>query len=149
MKKLIQMLFNKKPAADASVHPTPKRTPYELIGGEAATRQLANRFYDIMATAPQAAELYAIHPLPLDAIRQKFFEFLSGWLGGPALFEEKYGHPRLRMRHMPFPVTPQLRDQWMFCMNKALEEVVADPLLRGGLTEALTQLATHMINRES
>lgn len=143
------MLFNKKPASDASVHPTPKRTPYELIGGEAATRQLANRFYDIMATAPQAAELYAIHPLPLDAIRQKFFEFLSGWLGGPALFEEKYGHPRLRMRHMPFPVTPQLRDQWMFCMNKALEEVVADPLLRGGLTEALTQLATHMINRES
>ncbi len=143
------MLFNKKPAADASVHPTPKRTPYELIGGEAATRQLANRFYDIMATAPQAAELYAIHSLPLDTIRQKFFEFLSGWLGGPSLFEENYGHPRLRMRHMPFPVTPQLRDQWMFCMNKALEEVVADPLLRGGLTEALTQLATHMINRES
>ncbi len=148
MKKLIQMLFNKKPAADASLHPTPQRTPYELIGGEAATRLLANRFYDIMATAPEAAELYAIHPLPLDTIRQKFFEFLSGWLGGPTLFEEKYGHPRLRMRHMPFPVTPKLRDQWMFCMEQALAEVVQDPLLRGGLTEALTQLATHMINRE-
>lgn len=148
MKKLIQMLFNKKPAADASLHPTPQRTPYELIGGEAATRLLANRFYDIMATAPEAAELYAIHPLPLDTIRQKFFEFLSGWLGGPALFEEKYGHPRLRMRHMPFPVTPKLRDQWMFCMEQALADVVQDPLLRCGLTEALTQLATHMINRE-
>lgn len=149
MKKFLQMLFNKKPAADASIHPTPKRTPYELIGGETPTRLLANRFYDIMASDPHAAELYAIHPLPLDVIREKFYEFLSGWLGGPQLFEEKYGHPRLRMRHMPFPVTPQLRDQWMYCMNKALDDVVHDALLRAGIKEALGQLATHMINRES
>jgi len=132
---------------DNKPHPTPQVTPYELIGGEEATRILANRFYDIMATAPEAAELYAIHPLPLDVIREKFFEFLSGWLGGPSLFEAKYGHPRLRMRHMPFTVTPELRDQWMFCMNKALDEVVTDKLLRGGLKEALGQLASHMINQ--
>lgn len=137
------MLSPKNPA-----HPTPQQTPYLLIGGEEATRRLANRFYDIMETAPEAAELYAIHPLPLDTIRQKFFEFLSGWLGGPSLFEQKYGHPRLRMRHMPFPVNPTLRDQWMFCMNQALLEVVADPVLRGGLSEALGQLASHMINRD-
>jgi len=132
---------------DNKPHPTPQVTPYELIGGEEATRILANRFYDIMATAPEAAELYAIHPLPLDVIREKFFEFLSGWLGGPSLFEAKYGHPRLRMRHMPFTVTPELRDQCMFCMNKALDEVVTDKLLRGGLKEALGQLASHMINQ--
>ena len=143
LKKLIQMLSPKNPA-----HPTPQQTPYQLIGGEEATRRLANRFYDIMATAPEAAELYAIHPLPLDIIRQKFFEFLSGWLGGPGLFEQKYGHPRLRARHMPFTVNPTLRDQWLFCMNQALAEIVADPVLRGGLSEALGQLASHMINRD-
>lgn len=143
LKKLIQMLSPKNPT-----HPTPQQTPYQLIGGEEATRRLANRFYDIMETAPEAAELYAIHPLPLDTIRQKFFEFLSGWLGGPGLFEQKYGHPRLRMRHMPFTVNPTLRDQWMFCMDQALLEVVADPVLRGGLSEALGQLASHMINRD-
>lgn len=144
MIKLLKKMFN---TDDSKSHPTPQVTPYELIGGEAATRRLANLFYDIMETAPEAAELYAIHPLPLDVIRQKFFEFLSGWLGGPGLFEEKYGHPRLRARHMPFTVNPKLRDQWMFCMNKALAEVVTDKMLRDGLSEALGQLASHMINR--
>ncbi len=147
MFKLLKKMFNQKPD-DTKRHPNPQLTPYELSGGEVATRKLADRFYDIMATAPEAAALYAIHPLPLDTIRQIFFELLSGWLGGPSLFEQKYGHPRLRARHMPFPVTPQLKDQWMFCMNAALNEVVADPLLRGGLSEALTQLANHMINRD-
>lgn len=142
LKKMLKPDDNKR-------HPTPQVTPYELIGGEEATRRLANRFYDIMAAAPESAELYAIHPLPLDSIRQKFYEFLSGWLGGPSLFEQKYGHPRLRMRHMPFTVTPQLRDQWMFCMNKALDEVVEDKLLRGGLKAALSQLASHMINSDN
>ncbi|MDF3125462.1 group II truncated hemoglobin [Rheinheimera sp. 1928-s] len=146
MKKLFDAIFNKS-QPNSKPHPTPATTPYELIGGEAATRRLANRFYDIMSTAPEAAELYAIHPLPLDVIRQKFFEFLSGWLGGPSLFEEKYGHPRLRMRHMPFAVDQQMRDQWMFCMDKALAEVVEDKLLRQGLSHSLAQLASHMINR--
>ena len=144
MIKLLKKMFN---TDDSKRHPTPQVTPYELIGGEAATLRLANRFYDIMETAPEATDLYAIHPLPLDLIRQKFFEFLSGWLGGPGLFEVKYGHPRLRARHMPFTVSPKLRDQWMFCMNKALAEVVADKMLRDGLSEALGQLASHMINR--
>jgi hemoglobin len=144
MIKLLKKMFK---ADDSKSHPTPQVTPYQLIGGEEATRRLANRFYDIMATAPEAAELYAIHPLPLDVIRQKFYEFLSGWLGGPALFEQQYGHPRLRARHLPFPVSPTLRDQWMFCMNAALAEVVTDKMLRAGLAEALGQLASHMINK--
>ncbi|WKE65704.1 group II truncated hemoglobin [Gallaecimonas kandeliae] len=128
-------------------HPTPERTPYQMLGGEAAVRRLANRFYDIMETDPVATELLAIHPQPLDAIRQKFFEFLSGWLGGPALFEEKYGHPRLRARHLPFTVNQQLRDQWMHCMDKAMAEVVENPQLREALHNALAPLATHMINQ--
>jgi hemoglobin len=145
IKKLIQMIFNKT-APNSKAHPTPQQTPYALIGGEAAVYLLANRFYDIMQSAPEAKELYAIHPLPLDNIRQKFFEFLSGWLGGPALFEHKYGHPRLRARHMPFEVSEQLRDQWMFCMNTALDEVVDNTVLREGIRQSIGQLASHMIN---
>lgn len=144
-KKLVQMIFNKS-TINSKPHPTPAQTPYQLMGGEVAVRALANRFYDIMETAPEAKALYAIHPLPLDTIRQKFFEFLSGWLGGPALFEEKYGHPRLRARHMPFTVNEQLRDEWMFCMNQALDEVVTDKMLREGIRQSIGQLATHMIN---
>lgn len=145
IKKLMNKILNKVTTRSLS-HPTPERTPYEIIGGELQVKRLANRFYDIMESAPEAAELYAIHPLPLDAIREKFFQFLSGWLGGPALYEQQYGHPRLRARHLPFTVNKQLRDQWMFCMDKALAEVVEHKLLRQGLSQSFGQLATHMIN---
>tara|TARA_B100001059_G_scaffold61828_1_gene57756 strand:- start:292595 stop:293041 length:447 start_codon:yes stop_codon:yes gene_type:complete len=145
IKKLIQMIFNKNPA-NSKPYPTPEQTPYQLMGGEPKVKALANRFYDIMETAPEAADLYAIHPLPLDSIRQKFFEFLSGWLGGPALFEQKYGHPRLRARHLPFQVDEKLRNQWMFCMEQALDDVVENKMLRQGIHQSVSQLASHMIN---
>lgn len=150
MKQLLKRIFNKDttPTQASEPHPTTEKTPYELIGGEAGTHALANRFYDIMATDEYAKPLYDMHPQPLDRIRQVFFEFLSGWLGGPDLFVEKYGHPRLRQRHMPFSVTPELRDQWMYCMNKALDQQVDNPVLREGLRQSLAQLATHMINQE-
>ena len=117
MKQLIKRIFNKD-ASKVEPHstPSPEKTPYQIIGGEEGARNLANRFYDIMATDPYARPLYDMHPQPLDRIRQVFFEFLSGWLGGPDLFAEKYGHPRLRQRHMPFPIDESLRDQWMHCM---------------------------------
>ncbi|WP_290611898.1 group II truncated hemoglobin [Arsukibacterium sp. UBA3155] len=139
------MIFNKNPA-NSKPYPTPEQTPYQLMGGEPKVKALANRFYDIMETAPEAADLYAIHPLPLDSIRQKFFEFLSGWLGGPALFEQKYGHPRLRARHLPFQVDEKLRNQWMFCMEQALDDVVENKMLRQGIHQSVSQLASHMIN---
>ncbi|WP_235357700.1 group II truncated hemoglobin [Arsukibacterium ikkense] len=139
------MIVNKT-TANSKQHPTPEQTPYAMLGGEPTVRLLANRFYDIMASAPEAAELYAIHPRPLDNIRQKFFEFLSGWLGGPPLFEQKYGHPRLRARHLPFQVNEQLSNQWMFCMDQALDEVVENKVLRSGIRQSIGQLASHMIN---
>ncbi|WP_199610199.1 group II truncated hemoglobin [Flocculibacter collagenilyticus] len=150
IKKLSQLLTPKKPRDTNARQPIDEllKAPYDAIGGEAATRAIANRFYDIMASDPFAKELYAMHPQPLDRIRQVFFEFLSGWLGGPALFEEKYGHPRLRQRHMPFKITPQLRDQWLHCMNKTLDIEIDTPLLRAKLKQSLAQLATHMINSD-
>lgn len=109
---------------------------------------MAERFYDIMQTDPEAAELLALHPQPMDGIRQKFFEFLSGWLGGPPLFTAKYGHPRLRARHLPFTIDTRLRDQWLHCMYQVLEEQVEDPLLKQQLKSQFTHLAHHMINSD-
>lgn len=119
---------------------------YQQLGGEAGVRQLADRFYDIMASDPRAAELLAMHPQPLTQIRQKFFEFLSGWLGGPPLFEQNYGHPRLRARHLPFRIDIAMRDQWLLCMYQALDQQVTDALLLQQLRSQFTQLAHHMIN---
>jgi hemoglobin len=148
MKQILKRMFGKvQSKKHAQTAATPEKSPYMLIGGEQGTRALANRFYDIMSEEPYAKPLYDIHPQPLDRIRLVFFEFLSGWLGGPDLFVEKHGHPMLRKRHMPFPIDQSLRDQWMFCMNKALDSEVDNPLLREGLKQSLAQLASHMINQ--
>jgi hemoglobin len=127
---------------------SPAPSQYQQLGGEEAVRAMAERFYDIMQTDPEAAELLALHPQPMDGIRQKFFEFLSGWLGGPPLFTAKYGHPRLRARHLPFTIDTRLRDQWLHCMYQVLEEQVEDPLLKQQLKSQFTHLAHHMINSD-
>ncbi len=149
MKQLLKRILKKDQQPTNSEAPSPDKTPYELIGGEKGTLALANRFYDIMSEDSYAKPLYAMHPQPLDRIRHVFFEFLSGWLGGPDLFVEKHGHPMLRKRHMPFPIDQDLRDQWMYCMNKALDIEIDNPVLREGLRQSLAQLATHMINKQN
>ena len=118
-----------------------------MLGGEDGVRKLANDFYDIMERDGAAKELLAIHPQPMCSIRQRFFEYLSGWLGGPPLFEEKYGHPRLRARHLPFKIDDSMRDQWIHCMDQALDENVKNEQLRQGLKTSFYNLATHMINQ--
>ncbi|KPQ05340.1 MAG: hemoglobin-like protein Hbo [Idiomarinaceae bacterium HL-53] len=110
-------------------------------------RAMADRFYDIMSTDPAAQELFDLHPQPLTAIRQKFFEFLCGWLGGPQYYEQKYGHPRLRARHLPFAIDIKMRDQWLHCMYQVLEEQVQEPALKHELRQRFTALAHHMINQ--
>jgi len=144
---MIKRLFSKSKPAPEQQAPTPEKTPYEIIGGEKGARAISNRFYDIMESDEYAKPLYDMHPLPLDRIRQVFFEFLSGWLGGPNLFTEKHGQPMLRKRHMPFTVDKALREQWMYCMNKTLDIEIDNPLLREGLKQSFSQLATHMINQ--
>lgn len=145
LKKLVNKIVKKKPTQHKS-HLDLKNTPYDHMGEE-GVRALANAFYDIMESDVHAQELLAIHPQPLDKIRHKFFMFLSGWTGGPDLFVEEYGHPRLRARHLPFPVDKLLRDQWMYCMDKALAQTVNNPMIREHLRQAFAQMATHMINK--
>ncbi len=110
-------------------------------------RALANRFYDIMSSDPVVAELYALHPQPLDKIRHIFFLYLSMWLGGPRDYEAQRGHPRLRARHLPYTITPALKVQWMYCMRKAMHETVTDVALAERLLSALDALAEHMVNQ--
>lgn len=122
-------------------------TPYQRLGGEAALRQLVGRFYDTMNTLPEARGIRKMHAADLGGAADKLFKFLSGWLGGPDLFIEEYGHPRLRARHFPFPIGIAERDQWMLCMDRALDETPMDAELREALRLALRQTATHMINQ--
>ena len=124
-----------------------EKTLYELIGGETGLRSLVDRFYDAMDSSPEAAKVRAIHPDDLSQSRDKLFMFLSGWSGGPALYMQTFGHPRLRQRHMPFPIGKAERDEWLWCMDKALEQAQFDPLLTEHLKKRFTEIANSMQNR--
>nr|WP_295899679.1 group II truncated hemoglobin [uncultured Bdellovibrio sp.] len=125
-----------------------QQTPYELLGGEPILRNLTKRFYEIMDTLPEVKPLRDMHPENLRGSEEKLFMFLSGWLGGPGLFEQRYGHPRLRARHMPFEIRKSERDQWMICMVQAFDDLkIAEPL-RSELLHSLLRLADHMRNQE-
>lgn len=126
----------------------PELSLYERIGGEPGLRSLVERFYAIIDSAPEAAQLRALHPKSLRQSREKFFMFLSGWSGGPQLYEEKFGHPRLRMRHMPFSIGMVERDQWVWCMNKALDESKLDPRVVEYLKARFTETANFLRNRD-
>lgn len=129
-----------------TTQPSFTTSQYDQLGGEEGVRCLVDRFYDLMDQTPQVETLRAMHAKSLRASRDKLFLFLSGWLGGPSLYIEKYGHPRLRQRHLPFRITSSERDQWLYCMNKALEEQVADALLLQTLKSSFFNVANHMRN---
>jgi hemoglobin len=122
-------------------------TPYELIGGAPAILSLVDRFYFYMDILPEAGAVRKMHAPNLAGAKAKLFKFLSGWLGGPDLFVQEYGHPRLRQRHFPFEIGEQEADQWLLCMQKALAEIEMDSRLRENLWQALVNLAKHMVNR--
>jgi hemoglobin len=129
---------------------TPENTPsvYERIGGEATLRTLVKRFYELMDTLPEAYGIRKMHPEDLSGSGEKLFMYLSGYLGGPNLFIEKFGHPRLRARHMPFLIGADERDQWLMCMNMAMADTVPDERLRKAIMKAITDLADFMRNKE-
>lgn len=121
---------------------------YELIGGERGLKKLVERFYDLIDSSPEAAQIRALHPKSLKQSRQKFFMFLSGWSGGPQLYVEKYGHPRLRMRHMPFSIGIVERDQWVWCMHKALDEMQMNAAVIEYLKSRLAETADFLRNKK-
>jgi hemoglobin len=120
---------------------------YDLIGGETKLRALVDRFYDIMDSSPEAKEIRAYHAKSLSQSQEKLFMFLSGWSGGPSLYIEKYGHPRLRQRHMPFSIGERERDQWLWCMNKALDESDLLASVKEHLKSRFAEVADFMRNK--
>lgn len=122
-------------------------TPFEQLGGADAVRALVDRFYDLMDTAPEAAAIRALHARNLKVSREKLTMYLTGWTGGPPLYEQAYGHPRLRMRHLPFPIASRERDEWLWCMDRALDGQPMPDEVRAFLREKLHALADHMRNR--
>ena len=125
----------------------PFETPFAWIGGESQVHALVDRFYDLMDLEPGYAALRAAHGTELANAREKLKMFLTGWLGGPQRYTEQFGHPRLRMRHMPFSIGIAERDQWVACMDQAMQETAVDDALRTRLKESFMQTADWMRNR--
>ncbi|MFT3664613.1 group II truncated hemoglobin [Piscinibacter sp.] len=120
---------------------------FELIGGEGAVRALVDRFYDLMDLEPGYAALRATHGASLDNARDKLFWFLCGWLGGPQHYVERFGHPMLRARHLPFAIGIRERDQWLACMAQAMRECEVDAALAERLAKAFFGTADWMRNK--
>lgn len=124
-----------------------KLTHYERIGGAEKVRALVHRFYQIMDELPESYGIRKMHAEDLQNSEDKLFKFLSGWMGGPQLYIQEFGHPMLRRRHLPFAISVSERDQWLLCMNKALQEIVEDETLRKDLATAFAGVADHMRNQ--
>ncbi|WP_334187218.1 group II truncated hemoglobin [Noviherbaspirillum sp.] len=123
-------------------------TAYDLLGGDTKLRELVDRFYDLMDLEPEFAGIRALHPTPLDSSRDKLYWFLSGWMGGPSMYIERFGHPRLRARHLPYAIASPERDQWLRCMAWAMQDVGVEESLQLRLMQSFYETADWMRNRE-
>lgn len=122
-------------------------TPYEAIGGEAAVRRIVDRFYDIMDSDPAATAIRATHARDLSPMRERLFEFLSGWLGGPPLYFQRPGHNCVASTHRPFAIGEDERDQWLTCMRRALAESEVTEEMRTLLDAPFQRIANAFCTR--
>jgi hemoglobin len=127
--------------------PAERVTPYDLIGGEEALRRIVDRFYEIMDSDPEAAAIRAMHSDDLGPIRDKLFDFLSGWLGGPPLYMKRTGSVCLTHAHAPFAIGDAERDAWLMCMRRALEDEGVAEDVREMLDRPLFMIADFIKNR--
>lgn len=124
-----------------------KLTQYEKLGGEAGIRQLVKFFYEEMNSNKDVKTIRDMHAPDLTEAEDKLFLFLSGWLGGPSLYIEKFGHPRLRARHLPFSIGIKERDQWLHCMSQALDKMTIEKPMHDELMQAFFNTADFMRNQ--
>ena len=127
--------------AEAESDAAKERSPYEMIGGAPVVRAIVDRFYDLMDSDPEVASLRAMHSSDLSPMRDRLFEFLSGWLGGPPLYFQRPGHNCIMSAHRPFPIGEAERDQWMICMRRALHDCSVSKEVRDLLDMPLVRMA--------
>ncbi|WP_246042397.1 globin [Cohnella pontilimi] len=120
-------------------------TLFDAIGGESAVRELVEKFYPKVQANPLLSPLF---PEDIQPVMDKQFLFLTQFFGGPPLYSEKYGHPMMRGRHLPFPVTPKRAAAWLSCMSQALAETNISEPLQEAVIERLSGPAHHFINSE-
>jgi hemoglobin len=126
---------------------TTAQTPYQIMG-EVGIRDLTNTFYDIMDSLPEAASLRALHARDLGPMKEKLAEYLIGWMGGPPLYADKYGTVCMTTPHEPYHIGPEERDQWLLCMDKALEQTEASEELVEMLKVPFYRIADAIRNKE-
>ena len=124
-----------------------ERSPYRALGGAEKLRVLVDRFYELMDTQPEYYAIRKLHPQDLTGSAEKLYLFLSGWLGGPPLYAQKFGQPFLRARHLPFSIGASERDLWLACMAQAMQDVQLEEGLGQALANAFAKTADHMRNR--
>ena len=127
---------------------SPQQSAFELLGGETRLRELVDRFYDLMDLEPEFSGIRSLHPTTLEGSRDKLYWFLCGWTGGPDMYIERFGHPRLRARHLPYAIASGERDQWLRCMAWAMQDVGIPEELQERLMQSFYQTADWMRNRE-
>ena len=124
---------------------------YDLLGGEPEAthqiREIVEAFYDVMDSDEKAKTIRLMHPEDLSSSREKLFMFLTGWTGGPQLYTDRYGHPFLRRRHLPFKIGEEERDQWIYCMTKGMLNLKMDEIKIKALLNALYPIADFMRNQ--
>ena len=124
---------------------------FDLLGGEPEAtnqiRKIVEAFYDVMDSDEKAKTIRLMHPEDLTSSREKLFMFLTGWTGGPQLYTERYGHPFLRRRHLPFKIGEEERDQWIYCMTKGLLNLKMEEEKIKALLNALYPIADFIRNQ--
>lgn len=112
-------------------------TSFQAAGGKSGIEKLVNDFYDYMDSLPESRHIRSLHKPDLSDARQKLAWFLSGWLGGPALYQENVGSISIPGFHRKFDIGSEERDAWIFCMKKAIDEQKYDPDFTRYLIEQL------------
>lgn len=121
----------------------PSLSIYENLGGAEALRRLVEAFYPKVQQDPLLGPLF---PEDITPVMEKQYMFLTQFFGGPSLYSDAYGHPMMRARHLPFPVTPERAEAWLACMREALEEIGISEPLRGIVLQRLSGPAFHFVN---
>lgn len=120
------------------------RTPYEMIGGAETLARLVDIFYDHVKQHPDLAPLF---PDDFTEVKERQYQFLTQFLGGPTLYSDVHGHPMLRARHMRFPIGATQAEAWLSCMQKAMDQTGLDGEIRDHIFDRLRLTAYHMVNQ--